>query len=48
LCRCGNTDQMAQLKAALRLRREWSCQKKKETAGLKGEANAQQRYSASR
>jgi hypothetical protein len=48
LCRCGNTDQMTQLKAAMSLPGGWTCSKQQETAGLWTWADAPQRYSASR
>ena len=47
LCRCGNTDQMTQLKAAMSLPGGWTCKKQQETVGLSTWADALQRYSAS-
>ena len=47
LCRCGNTDQIAHLKAALSLPGGWTCKQQQETAGLSIRADAPQRYSAS-
>ncbi len=47
LCRCGNTDQVTQLKAAMSLPGGWTCKKQQETAGLSTSADGPQRYSAS-
>ena len=47
LCRCGNTDQITHLKAALSLPGGWTCKKQQEPAGLSTWADAPQRYSAS-